>query len=77
MYSINFGFLISCENIPLFVQRLAWFTSLFHTVQLCHCRGLITGQVYPLYWANLLVLLLFSALLFYPPLILMHRRLIK
>jgi len=69
------GIFFPIDNMPLFVQRLAWFTPLFHSVQLC--RGLITGQLDPLYWANFLLLLLFSALLFHLPLALMHRRLIK
>lgn len=69
------GIFFPVDNMPLFVQRLAWLTPLYHSVQLC--RGLITGRLDPFYWANLLVLLLFCTLLFYPPLVLMRRRLIK
>ena len=69
------GIFFPIENMPIFVQRLAWFTPLFHSVQLC--RGLITGQLNPLLWGNLFALLLFAAILFFPPLILMRRRLIK
>lgn len=69
------GIFFPIENLPLVVQRLAWLTPLFHTVQLC--RGFITGQVPDQYWAHLLILFLFAALLFFPPLFLMRRRLIK
>jgi len=69
------GIFFPVENMPLLVRRLAWLTPLYHSVELC--RGLITGRVDALHWANLSVLLLLSLLLFYPPLFLMRRRLIK
>jgi len=69
------GIFFPLETMPVIVQRVAWVTPLFHAVQLC--RGLITGRLHPLVWAHFLALLLFSAALFYPPLMLMRRRLIK
>ena len=69
------GIFFPLENLPLFAQRLAWLTPLFHTVELC--RGLVSGQMPSLYMANLLSLFIFSLILFLPPLLLMRRRLIQ
>lgn len=69
------GVFFPVSNLPQPIQWLAWLTPLFHAVELC--RGFITGMVPPLYPYHILFLVLFALLLFFPPLILMRRRLIK
>ncbi len=69
------GVFFPVENMPLFVQHIAWFTPLYHTVTLC--RALVTGTVSASSWLNVLALIIFAAILFLPPLVLMRRRLIS
>lgn len=69
------GVFFPIDNMPLFVQRLAWLTPLFHSVELC--RGLISGELPVYFWLNITALALLAAVLFLPPLALMHRRLVK
>ncbi len=69
------GVFFPIDNLPHIVQIIAWITPLFHIVELS--RGFMTGFVSPLYWLNILMLLLFSLVLFLPPLALMKRRLIQ
>lgn len=69
------GIFFPLEGMPMMVQRLAWFTPLYHTVQLV--RSLVLGQLTATLWWHALWLLLFTVLTFQIPIALTRRRLIQ
>lgn len=69
------GIFFPLKTMPLWVQVIAWFTPLFHAVQLS--RNLALGELSAVLWAHFLILILFALVLAVPPLALMQKRLIK
>ncbi|WP_227767036.1 ABC transporter permease [Zhaonella formicivorans] len=69
------GVFYPLEGMPLFIQRLAWFTPLYHLVVLI--RSLSFGQVSWNLLFNVLWLVIFILIFLFPPLNLMRQRLIK
>ncbi|MDN5348089.1 MAG: lipooligosaccharide transport system permease protein [Clostridia bacterium] len=68
------GIFFPLDSLPAVVQKIAFFLPLYHVVELT--RALVLGQVNWNLLGHALWLLVFSAIFFYPPLILMRRRLV-
>jgi len=69
------GIFFPIQGMPSFARGLAFFSPLYHTVELI--RSLTLGQVPTTLWLHILWLIVFSVLLFYPPIYLLKQRLLK
>jgi lipooligosaccharide transport system permease protein len=69
------GIFFPVEALPLWAQRLAFFTPLYHVVLIC--RNLALGRLSASVSVSVVLIAFFSAALFLLPIVFMKRRLIK
>lgn len=69
------GIFFPLKAMPQWVQVIAWFTPLFHAVQLSRSFGL--GELSAALLPHFLIILAFAAVLAVPPLVLMKKRMIN
>jgi len=69
------GVFFPMDTLPNWAQILVWLNPVYHGVTLC--RGLLIGQIPPLWWAHLAVLIGLALCLAYWPTRLFYRRLIQ
>ena len=69
------GVFFPVASMPEWLQTLAWFNPLYHSVEVC--RGLVVGQVSVILWQHVASLVLFSIVLAPVPVYFMKKRLIS
>jgi len=69
------GVFFPVVSMPEWLQTLAWFNPLYHSVEVC--RGLVVGQVSVILWQHVASLVLFSIVLAPVPVYFMKKRLIS
>jgi len=69
------GVFFPVDTMPDWLQMLAWFNPLYHSVEVC--RGLVVGQVSSMLWQHVASLAIFSVVLAPVPVYFMKKRLIS
>lgn len=69
------GIFYPITTLPLWAQRMAWFTPLYHVV--IACRGLVLGNASPVVITSIAWIAAMDIVLFLIPVTLMRKRLIK